>query len=375
MSSQKQRFEALTGIRAIAAYFVFFHHFPPSEKLFGIGFTRFFNQGYCGVLIFFVLSGFLIAYQYRSSQTSKRSWKEFYLRRLARVYPIFFILTVLTLFVRHNRDWNTWIFNLTLLKAYFEEWHGSAVMPAWSLTLEETFYLLFPLILLGFRKTGFLLTLAITYGFGLSLLYLSPHGFFVKHRFLPSFFYFKYFSFFARAFEFYAGVQLFFFLRKTLEKPSFRPSENFPWRTLVGSVGMLWVIYSLSQWGPEGFFSTTGLYYHHFILPVFTSVLFWGLICEKSILQKLLESKVFVFLGKASYSFYLLHLGILTQFYRRRTGLPEPFYFFFVLIVSSLVYQYIEVPIHSWILRKMNKTDSPQKSPLTLPEQEQGLIV
>jgi peptidoglycan/LPS O-acetylase OafA/YrhL len=56
---------ALTGIRAIAAYMVFVHHYNSFDpKIVGQPVYDFFNELHIGVTFFFVLSGFLIAYKY-----------------------------------------------------------------------------------------------------------------------------------------------------------------------------------------------------------------------------------------------------------------------------------------------------------------------
>jgi peptidoglycan/LPS O-acetylase OafA/YrhL len=62
---KNQYFPALTGIRAIAAYMVYIVHTDPfSVSKFGQNVFDFFDEFHIGVTIFFVLSGFLIAYNY-----------------------------------------------------------------------------------------------------------------------------------------------------------------------------------------------------------------------------------------------------------------------------------------------------------------------
>src|SRR6478735_4275673 len=66
---------ALTGVRAIAMYLVFFHHFNPPESATGSFIRGLIKEGHLGVTMFFVLSGFLIAYRYNGSL--KPEWKDF----------------------------------------------------------------------------------------------------------------------------------------------------------------------------------------------------------------------------------------------------------------------------------------------------------
>jgi peptidoglycan/LPS O-acetylase OafA/YrhL len=145
-------FPALTGVRALAAYLVFFHHFTPDEKLVGPSIYRLLTEGHIGVTIFFVLSGFLITYRYSDSLSGWRGKDlyEYFKNRFARIYPLYFILLVVTFLSLSERDVVVWFLNLTLLKTFFEDYKFTGIGPAWSLTVEETFYwsapFLFPLL-------------------------------------------------------------------------------------------------------------------------------------------------------------------------------------------------------------------------------------
>ena len=87
---------ALTGVRALAAYLVFISHF---SEVFDGGFPhiiqRFLGEFHIGVSIFFVLSGFLITYRYYNSFHLTKDWFKQYLKnRVARIYPMYFLLTI-----------------------------------------------------------------------------------------------------------------------------------------------------------------------------------------------------------------------------------------------------------------------------------------
>ena len=84
-NSSKNYFPALTGIRAVAAYMVFFHHFNPLHalkegNLWARLLNPVFEEGHIGVSIFFVLSGFLITVRYYESLNISKRWFFNYLR-------------------------------------------------------------------------------------------------------------------------------------------------------------------------------------------------------------------------------------------------------------------------------------------------------
>ena len=88
-------FPALTGVRAIAAFFVFFHHYNQLDFSFPI--QRTLNEFHVGVTMFFVLSGFLICMRYYENSEITGSWFRKYIKnRIARIYPMYLFLTLLT---------------------------------------------------------------------------------------------------------------------------------------------------------------------------------------------------------------------------------------------------------------------------------------
>ena len=99
----KNYFPQLTGLRAIAAYMVYFFHTLSSTHIPADNvFDYILQTGYLGVSVFFVLSGFLICYRYSDNfKLSKQWFQNYMINRIARIYPLFFILTVFT-FIYNN---------------------------------------------------------------------------------------------------------------------------------------------------------------------------------------------------------------------------------------------------------------------------------
>ncbi|MEI9959449.1 MAG: hypothetical protein WDM90_24730 [Ferruginibacter sp.] len=84
------------------------------------------------------------------------------------------------------------------------------------------------------------------------------------------------------------------------------------------------VIIALCVWGLSllhtgtqyGDYFTGGIILNNVVLPLTgIAVLYWGLLTEKNIITKLLSSKIFSLLGKSSYVFYLIHIGIFAELF------------------------------------------------------------
>src|ERR1700690_225425 len=172
-----QNFPALTGIRAIAAYMVFCHHYIGTC---GTGiFFSFVKEFYTGVTLFFVLSGFLIYYRYSESATLKKGFLlNYFKNRFARIYPFYFIIVCLTaLFFAYNPSNRVSIaaqllqvvLQLTFIRGFFDAYKFIGVGQGWTLTVEESFYSLFPFLMSVIRKWGFVVTILVVYLAGVIL--------------------------------------------------------------------------------------------------------------------------------------------------------------------------------------------------------------
>jgi len=110
------------------------------------------NNGLWGVDLFFVLSGFLIANQlFRSLANQGRfSFKQFYIRRIFRTWPNYFVVFLLYFFI--PAVWEQPVMPPAWKFLTFTQNFGlgfSAFSHAWSLCIEEQFYLVFPVIALA----------------------------------------------------------------------------------------------------------------------------------------------------------------------------------------------------------------------------------
>jgi len=152
-----QRLPGLDLLRAIAIVWVMLFH---SWMIGGLGapFQPVADYGWMGVDLFFVLSGYLIGHQLLEplSRGAPLRFGAFYLRRAFRILPAFLaVLAVYLLFPAWREApgmqpaWQFLTFTLNLLIDYR---HNQAFSHAWSLCVEEHFYLLFPLLAWGLAR-------------------------------------------------------------------------------------------------------------------------------------------------------------------------------------------------------------------------------
>jgi peptidoglycan/LPS O-acetylase OafA/YrhL len=145
------RLPGLDLLRAIAILWVMLFH---SWIVGGLGgpFQTVADYGWMGVDLFFVLSGYLIGYQLLKplSRGEPLHFVEFYRRRAYRILPVFLIVLAIYAWFPDWREapgmqpvWQFLTFTLNLLIDYQ---HNQAFSHAWSLCVEEQFYLVFPAI-------------------------------------------------------------------------------------------------------------------------------------------------------------------------------------------------------------------------------------
>jgi Predicted acyltransferases len=154
------RIPSLDGIRAISILMVIYGHlsgtrrFPVSISEYGRWCG---DVAHLGVLVFFVISGFLITSLLMSERekTGAISLKQFYLRRIVRIFPAFYafilVMAVGTLWGVVHLTGRDFAFALTYT-VNFEPDRAMQIGHLWSLSVEEQFYVLWPLTLLVLRE-------------------------------------------------------------------------------------------------------------------------------------------------------------------------------------------------------------------------------
>src|SRR4051812_15035790 len=159
-------FPGLDALRFIAALSVLIQHVSQFQVQIGLAepgwFHRLFLSGFDGVVLFFVLSGFLITYLLLAEgrTTGRIDISAFYVRRILRIWPLYFLLLAiaLALYLAAGRNTPGWVqphdvavfglyaallANIALVYAL----PALAISQTWSIAVEEQFYLVWPLLM------------------------------------------------------------------------------------------------------------------------------------------------------------------------------------------------------------------------------------
>jgi peptidoglycan/LPS O-acetylase OafA/YrhL len=361
LPTAKAYFPALTGLRAVAAYLVYAHHafalHPFSKKPFHL----LYQEGHIGVAIFFVLSGFLIALRYGEifQKEGKRAWWPYLVHRFARIYPVYLVCTLVALVFRQDFRPDVWLINLFIGQGLFLDLSMSGVGVGWSMTVEVMFYAAAPLVLRYWKQLGLVKWVFLTLAAGCLLLVIGQFP--LPYHFFPDWIFMVRASFFGRCFEFYLGIWL--ANRYVLTKP--KPVTGSKWEGLLtyggflGLVGSMFLLAYVRGFPPAVSFSLTQILtfnsINNYLLPIFIGAIILGLVREKTLLSKVLGSRIAEELGKGSYLFYLVHFTfgfdvLYFHVWQDRGGV-----LLLLALLSVAGYYILEAPAHKWVLRKALK--------------------
>ena len=334
----------IDGLRAIAVFAVIFYH--SDSELFDL---NFFPGGFIGVDIFFVISGYLITSLILKElkTTNNFSFKNFYERRTRRIIPA--LLTVILFSIPLGWFYllpidliefsKSILYTIGFSSNYFFyfadiEYNalGSLFKPflhTWSLSVEEQYYLLFPVFLLiifnFFRKYIFFFLFLIL------ISSLSLANFTSTENFSLNFY-----SLQTRIWQLISGSILAYF----------EISRNYRSKTnslneILPLIGLILIFYSF-------FFYNDKMFHPSFktITPIIGVCLVIWFSSKGGFITKLLSSKLFVSTGLISYSLYLWHFPIFSfaKIIEFTEGdlLKKGFLIILTIIISKISYSYIE---------------------------------
>lgn len=368
-----RKLDALTSLRFFAAAMIVIGHTHPLFGSAGIATNFSLAQG---VSFFFVLSGFILKYNY-SELSNWQQVKRFFIARFARIYPshiaaigLLLLLTgglnlggldkVQSVFVGFL---NVFLMqSLVPLKDVFLTYNGVA----WSISTEFWFYLIFPLLITSFIPGRFfklllLIAIAVVFlGFAVLWQVSSDEG---SAQF--SLLGLLYVNPLVRIVEFYIGVlacDLFLKVHNKFEtakisKIKFNLLEIF---TVALTLSSLWLTPRLAAYLQiNGELSVVLNYY---FTKSGSAVVFALLIIvfalNSGFLSRLISRKLFVILGEISFALYLVHMSVLIFFKKLIESHPDITLLFQVLLFWSLsllfawtLHKIVENPFRMLILK------------------------
>lgn len=168
----------LDGIRGFAILSVMLYHFSqPIQHMadlsgFAYGFAHLLEGMWIGVDFFFVMSGFLITSILLKTRHDQGYFKNFYIRRVLRIFPLYYAVLLVMLVLgpaasstidnmtqsmQDNAFW-FWTYLINWRIAYEGNFNAFGGGYMWSLAVEEQFYMLWPLLVYLFHRHIFMLS-------------------------------------------------------------------------------------------------------------------------------------------------------------------------------------------------------------------------
>ena len=331
----------IDGLRFIAVFIVIIYHIRLNLLD-----TNIFAGGFVGVDIFFVISGYLItSLIIEDIQKNQFSVIDFFVRRIRRIIPLLtfvslFFLLVSMIILRGNSLLelsNTIFSSIFFFSNYFfifkEVQYGvdsNSINPflhTWSLSIEEQYYIFFPLLVLLLKKKLTFLKLSIITIFLMSL-YLCIYGF----KNYPNI---NFFLFSSRIWEILLGSLI-------ALMPNYKIKNKLT-KNFFTIFGIILILYSSFYFNDidENFPSLKNL-----IPTIGTAIFIYFGNGNNDLVSKFLSLKLFSFLGKISFSLYLIHMPVITLI--RNTDLVsgtminKSIAVIFIFIFSIFTYFFIE---------------------------------
>jgi peptidoglycan/LPS O-acetylase OafA/YrhL len=295
------------------------------------------RDGYLAVSAFFMLSGFVLTRSYGSTQWTRENVVRYAVGRFARIYPVYCLsLLIVSPYIALSAASG----KPMLLANYvflFQGWTGNLPVhwntPAWSLSCEMFFYLCFPIAAVWMSKLSGRLSLIIA-----GLVCFLPAALWsigVPDAYKPL----------IHLADFLIGI----LAARGFEALQPAMSGRGYWLYLPGILGV------------------ASLMIHPFVVPAvldlngalrpFTAMTLIGFALAGGLPARVLSSRLSVYLGKASYGIYILHIPLLWSFKRWAPywfpGMSEAcmacVYLTGVVLVSAAVFRFIEEPANQYL--------------------------
>lgn len=357
-----QRLDPITSLRFFAAAMIVIGHAHAIFGSWGIATAIPLEQG---VSFFFVLSGFILTWNYPSLP----GWvaiRRFWLARFARIWPLHAFTCFMWIALLYRIDVQTFSagkeaaklgVNLLLLHAWLPFSVLSFNFVSWSLSEEFFFYAMFPFLIAKWRKHWALLigsSLAIVIFFILTVHFF---GFAASETKIMGL---LYFNPLVRIFEFVVGIATAGIIRHSSDRIHLTVAQ---WTvietgTLTTIMAVLLGLYALPK-NVTALSPAAAYYFVHEGISVLWAVLIGVFAISTGLIAKILSRRMFVLLGEASFALYLCHAMIVNYVQINHIQITGVFGYLLLwtvcLSVSFALFYGIEQPARQWLLKRGRK--------------------
>ena len=341
LTAHRPSLNALTGVRFFAAIYVVAFHTRIGAQCLSDGHRAagyFFLNGFLAVPMFFLLSGFILAYTYAGQLKGPGDFRRFWEARFARIWPVYAVSLVLASLPGLNfptpgvmaaallmvQAWNPWDTGMA----------GAWNLVCWTLSVEAFFYLCFPWVQVWLEKRGSrahlgwivaMLATCVAINSGSRTLGYTALGI---YRWIP-------FPL-VHLPEFLVGVGLGGYFLKRLA----RPTVAGRWGAWTyGGLGLTLILLCK----PAGRWTS--------VVVAGFLMLIWGLAGEATVLSRLLSTKLALLGGGISYSVYLMQMpvkywvqGAADHYGQRSSALRMTCSTVLLLVISLILFKAVENP-------------------------------
>jgi peptidoglycan/LPS O-acetylase OafA/YrhL len=309
--NNKNRISSLDGLRGIVILAVVIYHYfnnliSANSSTFNLIFKSLTKYFYTGVDMFFVLSGFLLGGILLKNKTSPHFFKTFYIRRICRIFPLYFLVIILvylicSIGIGKGTTWwfsdkiPTWVY-FTFLQNIFmgikDLLGNSWLIPTWSLGVEEQFYLIISFLIYFSPKKTLVAILII----GIVLSPIFRYNATTEYG-ISSFLY-------CRLDSLFGGIVVAMLNQNEHFLIFFKKYLNYFYALTLILFGIT-ILFSLGKWHMPLYIVNS------WFSVIYMLLLLLVLNDNKNIFSKLTNFSFFVNLGIHSFSIYLLHQIIL----------------------------------------------------------------
>lgn len=346
MQAHTKYIPALDGLRAIAIFFVMLGHSVQQHPL-SNGLVV--DRGGLGVDIFFVLSGYLITniLLCELSDNGSISLRHFYIRRFLRLFPAMLMLVLAYLIISPfilQQTFSARILTSMAVITYTMNWvkafglgGGGILAHTWSLSIEEQFYIMWPVTLIALIKCSSL-RFAAAFSIIIALVSLAWSRYLYIHG--------------ATSDRIYNGLDthlhsiligcslaLYFFL----SRPKIIKSRLISLKSICATL----IIFYIMIYGTSPAVRDIS----QLLLSISTAIVIWGILNEEILIKYFLEVSIMCMIGRISYGLYLWHYPVFTIMHMNRISELNVLIYGSMISLSIAVISYLTIERYFLLLK------------------------